>query len=52
MGLEENVVLRLITNLHKTLPKWQTLIHASFLNEEMKREYEELILSRLNRLQP
>lgn len=51
MGLEENVVLRLIASLHKALPKWQMLIHNSFLSEEMKEQYEELILSRLFRLQ-
>ena len=51
MGLEENVVLRLITSLHKALPKWQTLIHNSFLSEDMKEAYEELIVSRLARLQ-
>ncbi|MGM9710298.1 MAG: HipA domain-containing protein [Prevotella sp.] len=50
MGLEENVVLRLITGLHKTLPKWQQLIQESFLSEERKQAYEELIVSRLDRL--
>jgi serine/threonine-protein kinase HipA len=51
MGLEENVLLRLVASLHKALPKWQTLIHASFLSEDMKNMYEELILSRLSRLE-
>ena len=51
MGLEENVVLHLIASLHKALAKWQALIHASFLSEEMKKSYEELIISRLSRLQ-
>lgn len=46
MGLEENVVLRLIASLQKALPKWQTLIRNSFLSEEMKSRYEELIQSR------
>lgn len=50
MGLEENVVERLITGFHKALPKWQTLIHDSFLSEDMKEAYEELIVSRLARL--
>lgn len=50
MGLEENVVRRLITDLHKTLPRWQTLIHDSFLSEDMKEAYEDLIISRLDRL--
>ena len=51
MGLEENVVLRLIAGLQKAFPKWQTLIRHSFLSEEMKAQYEELVTSRLSRLQ-
>ncbi|MCH5260626.1 MAG: HipA domain-containing protein [Lachnospiraceae bacterium] len=51
MGLDENVVLHLIEGLQKALPKWQTLIHNSFLSEDMKKAYEELIISRLDRLQ-
>lgn len=51
MGLEENVVLNLISNLHKSLPKWQALIQESFLSDDMKKAYEELIVSRLYRLQ-
>ncbi len=50
MGLEENVVLRLIAGLQKALPQWRTLIRRSFLSEEMKNKYEELIISRLSRL--
>lgn len=50
MGLEENVVQRLITSLHKALPKWQQLIQESFLSEEQKQAYEEFIVSRLDRL--
>ena len=51
MGLEEKVVQRLIADLHKALPKWQALIRDSFLSEERKQAYEELIVSRLDRLQ-
>ena len=51
MGLEEKVVQRLIADLHKALPKWQTLIRESFLKEENKQAYEELVISRLSRLQ-
>jgi len=50
MGLEENVVQRLVTGLHKALPKWQQLIHDSFLSEAQKQAYEELVVSRLDRL--
>ena len=51
MGLEENVVMHLIDNMRKAIPKWKSLIHASFLSEEMKDKYEQLIMSRMNRLQ-
>ena len=50
MGLEENVVMRLIAGLHKALPKWQQLIQESFLSEEQKQADEEFIVSRLDRL--
>ena len=51
MGLGENIVLHLIEGIQKALPKWQTLIRNSFLSEDMKKAYEELIISRLDRLQ-
>ena len=50
MGLEENVVQRLVAGLHKVFPKWQQLIKDSFLSEEHKQAYEELVIARLNRL--
>lgn len=51
MGLEDVVVLRLVASLQKALPKWQTLIRNSFLEKELKEKYEELVISRLSRLQ-
>lgn len=51
MGMEDVVVLRLVASLQKALPQWQTLIHDSFLEKEMKERYEELVISRLSRLQ-
>ena len=51
MGLEKNVVIRLINGLQNSLPKWQNLIHNSFLGEELKETYEGIIVSRLDRLQ-
>lgn len=50
MGLEENVVQRLVAGLHKVFPKWQQLIKDSFLSEEQKQAYEELVVARLDRL--
>lgn len=51
MGVEEKVVLRLIDGLQKALPKWLTLIHSSFLEEDMEKAYEDFVVSRLARLQ-
>ncbi len=51
MGLEHNVVVRLVENMHRALPKWRSLISDSFLSDEMKERYEQLIISRMNRLQ-
>ena len=50
MGVEENVVLRLVAGLHKALPRWCELIRHSFLSDELKQRYEELVRSRLSRL--
>ena len=35
---------------YKALPKWQQLIKDSFLSEDQKQAYEELIIARLDRL--
>lgn len=51
MGLEANVVLRLIDNMRKAIPKWTSLIHGSFLSEDMKDRYGQIIMSRINLLQ-
>lgn len=52
MGLDEKVVLRLIASLQKALPKWHILIQNSFLDDDMKAAYINLIESRMARLQP
>ena len=51
MGIEKNVVLNLVDNMFKTLPKWKILIQDSFLNNDLKEKYEQLVMSRLERLQ-
>ena len=35
---------------YKALPKWQQLIKDSFLSEDQKQAYEELVIARLDRL--
>lgn len=51
MGIEENVVRRLIANMHNALPKWRLLIQASFLDDKLKEKYTELVEERLSLLQ-
>ena len=46
-----DVVLRNTDNMHRALPKWQQLISCSFLSEQMKVQYEQLVLSRFERLE-
>lgn len=50
MGLEQNVVINLIENMHKAVPKWRSLIQSSFLTADMKEKYEQLVMLRLDRL--
>lgn len=50
MGIDDKIVLKLISGLRKALPKWYMLIQDSFLSDELKTAYKQLIQSRLNRL--
>lgn len=50
MGIEENVVRRLVDGLNKALPRWNELIDNSFLSDDFKVMYKDLITSRLSRL--
>ena len=50
MGIEDRVTLQLIVSLQKALPAWEKLISESFLSEEMKASYMNLVNERLGRL--
>ena len=50
MGIEDRVTLQLIASLQKALPAWEKLISESFLSEEMKASYMNVINERLGRL--
>ena len=39
----------ILAAFYKALPKWQQLIKDSFLSEDQKHAYEELVAARLNR---
>ena len=40
----------ILAGFYKALSKWQQLIIDSFLSEDQKQAYEELVVARLNRL--
>ncbi len=50
MGIEQKTIERLIQKYIKLLPKMNELINKSFLNEELKNKYIELIRQRINRI--
>jgi serine/threonine-protein kinase HipA len=50
LGLSEKISARVLEELQASLPKWEPLIHTSFLTEEMKAEYQHIIHERADRL--
>ena len=50
MGIENVIVERLINKYIKLLPKFETVIQSSFLSDELKEKYGELLKERLARL--
>lgn len=50
MGIEENVTMQLIASMKNALPAWTELIRNSFLSEDMKAAYLELIDKRIKAL--
>lgn len=50
MGIERNIVLRLLDSMRKALPCWEHLIESSFLTPDLQSQYKALIHSRLAHL--
>lgn len=50
LGIGQRVTLQLIENMQKALPVWKDLIRNSFLSEDMKKSYLELVETRLSKL--
>ena len=50
MGVEQKTIERLISKYVKLLPEMKKLIGNSFLNEDLKDKYAELITERINRI--
>lgn len=49
-GISGNIINKLISNFAKCLPKWETFIASSFLSDDLKKAYLELLEERLERL--
>ena len=50
LGIGQRVTMQLIENMQKALPVWKDLIRNSFLSEDMKKSYLELVDTRLSKL--
>lgn len=50
MGVEQKTIERLIGKYVKLLPYMKKLIGNSFLNDELKDKYSELITERIDRI--
>lgn len=50
LGIGQRVTMQLIENMQKALPVWKDLIRNSFLSEDMKKSYLELVETRLSML--
>jgi serine/threonine-protein kinase HipA len=50
-GVEQKVVAHIFSKFEKAIPKWNDLINNSFLNDEMKKQYTELIQKNLSKIQ-
>lgn len=46
-GITEKVIERLFAHFQKCLPKWETMIGQSFLSDELKQQYLELLQNRM-----
>ena len=50
MGVEQKTIERLIQKYVKLLPQMYELIKNSFLDDNLKNKYEQLINERINRI--
>lgn len=50
MGVEQKTVKRLINKYVRLLPEMKKLIDNSFLNDELKDKYAELMTERIDRI--
>ena len=47
--IPEKVIQRLFNHFEKCLPQWKTMIDQSFLSQDLKQKYQELLYKRLDK---
>ena len=50
LGIQDKYVAQVVKRFRSFLPKWEACIDSSFLSEELKQAYKELLRERLERL--
>lgn len=50
MGIDEKAINQMLSVFQKAMPKWEALINESFLSEELKAQYLELVRVRFLKL--
>lgn len=51
MGIDERAINQILAVFQKAMPKWEALVNDSFLSEEFKAQYLELVKTRLHKIQ-
>ena len=50
MGIDEKAIDKMIISFNRIMPKWNSWINSSFLSDELKQKYMDLITQRMKHL--
>ena len=50
MGIDEKAIDKMILSFNRIMPKWTSWINSSFLSDELKQKYKDLITQRMKHL--
>ena len=50
MGIDEKAIDKMIISFNRIMPKWNSWINSSFLSDELKQKYMDLITQRMKYL--
>ena len=50
MGIDEKAIDKMIISFNRIMPKWNLWINSSFLSDELKQKYMDLITQRMKHL--